>query len=38
MDFVRLRLFSDCRLDIDDNDLPLPGIVCCILLVVYTVM
>jgi hypothetical protein len=27
MDCVRMRLFFDCRLDIDDNDLPLPGIV-----------
>jgi hypothetical protein len=27
MDCVLLRLFFDCRLDIDDNDLPLPGIV-----------
>jgi hypothetical protein len=27
MDCERLRLLFDCRLDIDDNDLPLPGIV-----------
>jgi hypothetical protein len=26
-DFVQLRLLFDCRLDIDDNDLPLPVIV-----------
>jgi hypothetical protein len=27
MDCVRLRLLFDCRLDIDDSDIPLPGIV-----------
>jgi hypothetical protein len=27
MDCVRLRLLFDCRLEIDVNDLPLPGIV-----------
>jgi hypothetical protein len=27
MDCVRLRLLFDCRLDMDDSDLPLPDIV-----------